>query len=167
MADAGLTRGGFYNHFDTKEELYAEVVTEVLNCRPAERWPELTIDLDAPSVVLARQIVTAYLSRQHLEDREGTCPLVALPSDVARGGEPARRAYGQVLEAMVGHLQKGIPVTSQSARARALAIASLCIGGMVVARAIDDPDLAQEIREAAKALALSSGGWDVLPAAAE
>jgi TetR/AcrR family transcriptional repressor of nem operon len=167
MADAGLTRGGFYNHFDTKEELYAEVVTEVLNCRPAERWPELTIDLDAPSVVLARQIVTAYLSRQHLEDREGTCPLVALPSDVARGGEPVRRAYRLVLEAMVGHLEKGLYAQGPGARTQALAIASLCIGGMVVARAIDNPDLAQEIREAAKALALSSGGWDALPAAAE
>jgi TetR/AcrR family transcriptional regulator, transcriptional repressor for nem operon len=65
MAEAGLTRGGFYNHFSAKEELYAEVVREVLSCRPAERWPVLKVDLQAPSAVLARQIVTAYLSRQH------------------------------------------------------------------------------------------------------
>jgi hypothetical protein len=67
----------------------------------------------------------------------------------------------------IGHLEKALYAQGPGARTQALAIASLCIGGMVVARTVDDPDLAQEIREAAKALALSCGGWDVLPATAE
>jgi TetR/AcrR family transcriptional regulator, transcriptional repressor for nem operon len=167
MAEAGLTRGGFYNHFDTKEELYAEVVTQALSCDPGKRWPELEINRQAPARIFARQIVNAYLSKQHLEDREGSCPLMALPSDVARGGEPVKRAYSQVLAAMVAVLERGLRANGSGDRTQALAIASLCIGGMAVARAVDDARLANEVREAAKAMALSLGGWDEVQVAAE
>jgi hypothetical protein len=92
---------------------------------------------------------------------------MALPSDVARGGEPVKRAYSQVLAAMVGELEKGLRAHGSDRRAQALAIASLCIGGMAVARAVDDAGLAHEIREAAKAMALSIGGWDEVQVAAE
>jgi hypothetical protein len=66
---------------------------------------------------------------------------------------------------MIEHLQDGVP--GSKARQRAMAVAALCIGGMAVARAIDDVRLAHEIREAAKDMALSLGGWNKLPAAAE
>src|SRR5712691_5049506 len=84
MAEAGLTRGGFYNHFSTKEDLYAEVVTQVLACRPAKRWSGHN---DA-GPALTREFIAAYLSQAHFDNRENCCPLMALPSDVARGGEP-------------------------------------------------------------------------------
>jgi hypothetical protein len=69
-----------------------------------------------------------------------------------------------VLEYRVEHLQAG--ASGPKARERALALAALCIGGMAVARAVDDVELAHEIREAAKDMALSLGGWNKLPAAA-
>lgn len=164
MADAGLTRGGFYNHFATKEELYAHVVGDVLTCSPAQRWPHL--DLAASSASIARQILSAYLSREHLENREESCSLIALPSDVSRGGEAVRRAYRQVVEVMVEVFEKGIAAKGTEARARALAIVSLCIGSMVVGRAIDDKELAGEFRRAAEEAALSLAGWDEAPRAA-
>jgi TetR/AcrR family transcriptional repressor of nem operon len=160
MADAGLTRGGFYNHFATKEELYAEVVARVLACG-SDRWSEE--DTSPPAI--AGAFIAAYLSQAHFEDRENSCPLMALPSDVARGGEPVKRAYRQVLEYMAGNLEKGL--SGAESRRRALAIAALCIGGMAVARAVDDAKLAREIREAASDAALSLAGWNKLPAAAE
>jgi AcrR family transcriptional regulator len=156
MAEAGLTRGGFYNHFNTKEELYAEVVQQVLSCREDE--PSRTFNH-------AGEFIAAYLSETHYEDRENSCPLMALPSDVARGGEPVKRAYRQVFEYMLEHLQAGS--SGAKSRERALAVAALCIGGMAVARAVDDVKLAHEIREAAKEMALAAGGWNKLPAAAE
>jgi AcrR family transcriptional regulator len=162
MADAGLTRGGFYNHFSTKEELYAEVVQQVLSCREGEGASYADGTQPRSS---GGEFIAAYLSQAHFADRDNGCPLMALPSDVARGGEPVRRAYRQVLEYMIEHLQDGVP--GSKARQRAMAVAALCIGGMAVARAIDDVRLAHEIREAAKAMALSLGGWNKLPAAAE
>jgi AcrR family transcriptional regulator len=161
MADAGLTRGGFYNHFDTKEELYAEVVASVLSCEAAS-WS----DREARNQTnIARLFISAYLSQAHLDDRDGSCPLMALPSDVGRGGEPVKRAYRQVLEYMLGNLEKGL--SGPHARQRALAVAALCIGGMAVARAVDDPDFANEVREAARAMAMSATGPAEFPAAAE
>jgi TetR/AcrR family transcriptional repressor of nem operon len=162
MADAGLTRGGFYNHFSAKEELYAEVVQQVLSCRESEGASHA--DGTQPRST-GGEFVVAYLSPAHFADRDNGCPLMALPSDVARGGEPVKRAYRQVLEYMIEHLQAGVP--GVKARERALAVAALCIGGMAVARAVDDVKLAHEIREAARDMALSLGGWNKLPAAAE
>lgn len=154
MAEAGLTRGGFYNHFSAKEDLYAEVVTRALK----ERRPDCEAVLGArPNVNPAHAFIRAYLSREQQERREGSCPLVALPSDVARGGESVKRAYRQLLEYMIANLEKGMSVPE--ARRRAMAVAALCIGGMVVARAVDEPDLGHEIRRAARDLALSLTGW--------
>ncbi len=151
MGEAGLTRGGFYNHFATKEELYAEVVTQVLTCS-SNRWSE-----EEPRPADAESFIAAYLSQAHFADRENCCSLMALPSDVARGGEPVKRAYRQVLEFMATNLEKGL--SGPDAKSRALAIAVLCIGGMAVARAVDDTKLANDIREAAKKTAFSISGW--------
>lgn len=76
---------------------------------------------------------------------------MALPSDVARGGEPVKRAYRQVLEYMIENFEKGL--AGPEARKQAIALASLCVGAMAVARAVDDGELAAEIRDAAKDLA--------------
>lgn len=148
MAEAGLTRGGFYNHFTTKEELYAEVVQHVLSCRKPRRW--------SAGDDVARAFVVEYLSRAHFDSRDNSCPLMALPSDVARGGEPVKRAYRQVLEYMVANLEKSL--VGPEARRQAISVAALCIGAMAVARAVDDAKLAEEIRNAAKYLALSLVG---------
>jgi TetR/AcrR family transcriptional regulator, transcriptional repressor for nem operon len=146
MADAGLTRGGFYNHFATKDELYAEVVTFALASRKEEVATGACV---RPRSV--REFVSLYLSQAHFDNRETCCPLMALPSDVARGGEPVKRAYRQVLEYMIENFEKGL--AGPEARKQAIALASLCVGAMAVARAVDDGELAAEIRDAAKDLA--------------
>jgi len=104
MTEAGLTRGGFYNHFGTKEELYAAVVALILDGTPARLW---SCDQIEPSEAMA-SFVAAYLSQTHFDNRENCCSLMALPSDVARGGEPVKRAYRQVFEHMAGNLEKGL-----------------------------------------------------------
>src|SRR5580692_2463580 len=97
MQHAGLTRGGFYKHFDTKEQLYSHAVRQFVCMEAPERWQSKHVDRCAQGHTLARMIVNAYLSREHLDDREGSCPLVALPSDVARGGKAVKAAFRQVL----------------------------------------------------------------------
>ena len=144
-----MTRGGFYNHFSTKEELYGEAITHVLSTPAIQRWSQY----EATGPVLAREFIGSYLSQVDFN-----CPLMALASDVGRGGDPVKRAYRRVLEYMVGTLEKGF--AGPESRRRALAVGALCIGGMVVARAVDDAKLAQEIREAAKELAISLTAWN-------
>jgi hypothetical protein len=103
--------------------------------------------------------VRAYLSRQHYQDREDSCPMVALPGDVARGGAKARQAYETAVEAMIAHLQTGAGPAGRPDRTTAVAIAALCIGGMAIARASDDLVVADEVRDAALTPALALGGW--------
>lgn len=160
MSAAGLTRGGFYNHFATKEELYAEAVTQILSCNPTENWDDLKVDFDVEGSEVARDIINAYLSRRHLNDIDGLCPMIALPSDVARGGQALKAAYREVLNGMVEMFSNRMNGGRRAPRERALSVATLCVGGMVLARAVDDDGLADEIREAARNLALEIAGLE-------
>jgi len=147
MADAGLTRGGFYSYFESKSDLYAEALACFFT-DPGwkSRWKGIDVDLNAAEVV--PQIVRAYLSPQHFEDVDNSCPMVALPTDVARAGKTAKQAFEKAFKAMVEVLAGDAP------QATAQAIATLCIGGMVVARALDDRSLADDLREACTTIAL-------------
>jgi AcrR family transcriptional regulator len=155
MARAGLTRGGFYSHFRTKEDLFVEAVAAYRHFNPAERWPEVDFDPSCGGNRFARQLIHAYLSQTHLDDIDGQCPMIALPSDVARASPRVKQAYRELLEGMAGILAGGQPKPrSREARRRGLALAALCIGGMVLARTFEDADFRSEIREAARATAL-------------
>jgi TetR/AcrR family transcriptional repressor of nem operon len=159
MAGAGLTRGAFYSYFDSKSDLYAEV----LGCfftDPGwnDSWEGVHVDLKAADA--GRQIIRAYLSQQHLESTDNACPMVALPSDVARGGASAKRAFETVFKAMVSTLESGLKRDAYPPRTVAQAIAALCVGGMVLARAMNDRSAAQELCDASMAIALKIGGWE-------
>jgi len=151
MANAQLTRGGFYAHFRNKEELYVEAITLILEENPATEYEGMEFDFESEDI--ARVIVNAYLSRQHYDDIEGSCPLIALPNDVARGSQTLQRAYRQVLGSMVDIFKQKLNAHSD-AESQALAMAALCVGGMVLARAVGDEQMADEIREASRQHAL-------------
>jgi TetR/AcrR family transcriptional regulator, transcriptional repressor for nem operon len=159
MAGAGLTHGGFYSYFKNKSELY----TEVLGCFFTDPnwkscWEGVEVDLSSADV--GPQVVRAYLSRQHFEDVENSCPMVALPTDVSRSGESTKRAFETVFQAMVSVLERSSIENSRSRHATAQATAALCVGGMVVARAMVNRALADELRDACMGVALKLGGWD-------
>ena len=157
MSGAGLTRGGFYSYFRSKSDLYAEV----LGCfftdpKWKSRWEGVEVDLTSKDV--GTQVIRAYLSRQHFEDVENSCPMVALPSDVTRSGESAKLAFETVFGAMVSVLERS-QMRSRARNTRAQAIAALCIGGMVVARAMHDRAHADKLRDDCMSVALELGGW--------
>jgi TetR/AcrR family transcriptional repressor of nem operon len=159
MAGAELTHGGFYTYFKSKSDLYAEV----LNCFFTDPqwkncWEGVHVDLSSTDV--GAQVVNAYLSRQHFEDVENSCPMVALPTDVARSGVAARRAFETVFRAMVSVLERSLPDHKRHSRVTAQAIAALSIGGMVVARTLVDRAHADELRNSCLAMALQLGGWE-------
>ena len=159
MAGAGLTHGGFYSYFDSKSDLYAEVLgcfftdPEWKNC-----WKSVHVDLSSTDV--GPQVVRAYLSRQHYEDVENSCPMVALQTDVARSNASAKRAFETVFKAMVDVLERSLRDKTGPRRLGAKAIAGLCVGGMIVARTMGHLALADELREACIVMAHRLGGWD-------
>jgi len=157
MRHAGLTRGGFYSYFRTKSDLYAEAVALALAEPPSKRWKGISVDFGA--VDAARQVIRGYLSRQHFEDIDGSCPLVALPSDVSRSKPLVKKTYEMVFKAMVDLFQEGLRCGGRADRQRALAIAAMCVGGLVLARSVENPRLADSLRDAAMSIALRLGGW--------
>ena len=158
MADAGLTRGAFYSYFDGKSDLYVEV----LGCFFTDpnfrsRWEGVEVDL--ASAEAGPQIVRAYLSRQHFENVENSCPMVALPGDVARSDAPVKAAFEKVFRGMVSVLAREVKGKARRREDAAMAIAALCVGGMVVARSMSDERFADRLRDAATRIALELGGW--------
>jgi TetR/AcrR family transcriptional repressor of nem operon len=162
MAGAGLTHGGFYSYFKSKSDLYAEVL-ECFFTDPNWKncWEGVKVDLSSTDV--GSQIVHAYLSRQHFEDVENSCPMVALPSDVARSGPSAKAAFETVFRAMVSVLERSMIESGNARHARAQGIAAMCIGGMIVARTILDRALADELRASCLAIARGVAGWKSHP----
>jgi AcrR family transcriptional regulator len=158
MAGAGLTHGGFYSYFRSKSELYAEVMACFFTDPEWEHCWE-GVDVDLSSTDVGAQIVRAYLSRAHFEDVENSCPMVALPTDVARSDETARRAFQTAFTAMFDVLARSLAGRNGDRRATAQAIAATCIGGMIVARTVADRRVADELRQACADIATRLGGW--------
>jgi AcrR family transcriptional regulator len=158
MGGASLTRGGFYSYFKSKSDLYVEVLgcfftdPEWTNC-----WSGVKVDLKSSDV--GSQVVRAYLSRQHFENVENSCPMVALPTDVTRADAQVKRAFEAVFRAMVSVLERSMHTDRRSAYSVAQATAALCIGGMVIARAMENRGAADALRDACMKAALEMGGW--------
>jgi TetR/AcrR family transcriptional repressor of nem operon len=159
MGAAGLTHGGFYKHFAAKEDLYQAAVLQFICADRPEAWQARHVDPSARGTALARMIVDAYLSRDHFDDRDGSCPMIALPSDVSRSNGAVKAAFRQVLEMMVAVFAANLGPSERSPREHALAIAAVVVGGMVLARAVDDEALSDELRESARREVFASTGW--------
>lgn len=144
MENAGLTHGGFYRHFKHKDELYAEAVRWFLCEEAPKPWRRSRRNGRKPR---AERIIDSYFSLDHFDDSESCCPLIALPSDVARGGDGVKEAYQDVMEKLLVLLQADM--AGPQARERALAVVALCVGGLAAARGVADPGLAQDLRNAA------------------
>lgn len=149
MKKAGLTRGGFYNHFESKESLYYAAVAGFLHGRGAEWRDEFDVTPETSGSSMASQMIMGYLSEAHLKNLDAQCPMIALPSDVARASTEVRSAYQVLLESMVYIFENGADNHTVQPRQRALATAALCVGGMILARTLPESELADEVRVAA------------------
>jgi AcrR family transcriptional regulator len=155
MKNAGLTRGGFYKHFTSKDALYASAVQSFTTCNPFRRRLASEPKQHRSPRELARMLIQMYLSDETLADVDKHCPLIALPSDVARAGLEPRASYTTLVENMTHVFRAAMPEQDADAQRKALLIVSLCVGGMVLARTTDEPTLQKELRAAARAQALA------------
>ncbi len=100
-------------------------------------------------------LVELYLCDETLGDVDQHCPLIALPSDVARAGRGPRAAYTQIVKSMLHALRAAFPPDDEAADEKAQLVINLCVGGMVIARTTDDIELRRSLRAAARADALA------------
>jgi TetR/AcrR family transcriptional repressor of nem operon len=152
MHQAGLTHGGFYAHFGSKEALVAEVSAAAL-ARSAARWERISQEAD-PATALAR-IVDSYLDPAHVAAADHGCVLATLGPEISRR-QDARPGITTSIRRMLDALAHCLPARP---RHRALATLSAMVGAVVLARLCDDQRLADEFLGAArKAAGLSSAG---------
>lgn len=153
MQDAGLTHGAFYSHFDNKNALAEAAFRHALaDNRP--RWMGRT--RDASWAGRLARLARRYLTPAHRDQPEAGCALAALASDAGRAEPGFRHAYQQELEkslAAIRELRPGEP----ACRAEAIAFLALCVGGLSLARAVEDAAVSDEILEACRAAAARLG----------
>jgi TetR/AcrR family transcriptional repressor of nem operon len=142
MKAAGLTHGGFYGHFESKDALVAEALSRVL-AGSAERWRSHAND--DPDGAFPR-IVQRYLSPESRDNPAGACAVPSLGAEVARQGPEAKRAFSRGIADLIDALT---PLMRRrgDARRRAAAIAALSslVGAAMLARAVDDSAFSGEI----------------------
>lgn len=148
MREAGLTHGGFYGQFASKDDLAAQACRRALDTT-AERWREIVAaHPDEP----LEAIVRGYLSPRHRDGAGQGCAYAALAADVARHDAPAlKRAFADGLLRSIELVAGLLPGRSKEARRRkAIARLSAMIGALVMARAVGDPELSEEILAAVR-----------------
>lgn len=149
MADAGLTRGGFYSHFRSKAELFAATLghRHDLIDRLRERGST------DPAILLAEAsgILQAYLAPENLPEAALNCSFATLAADAARAPEPTRHAFSTQIDAFWQELFRGRSTPPDGAdTTTALRILALAIGALTLARASDDRQLADALLAAAQ-----------------
>ena len=153
MKEAGLTHGGFYRHFESRDHLVAEAVESALTqgarrlSRVAERGGEQAF----------AALVDAYLNKEHADRRGTGCALVALAGDVVRAGSRTRAAYTRQVESYLEMFSGLLPSPGPDARRRAVTALSALVGALALARAVDDEELSREVLESVAAQVKAMG----------
>jgi len=148
MRDLRLTHGGFYRHFDSKEDLFAEAFEQSLKelgdraiaaIEHAPRGKELTA------------LIGMYLDIEHCDDVAGGCPVAALAVELARRPRSSRGRFLQALRSHVRRLERYIPGASEGERRqKTIALLTGMAGTLMVARAFPDEDDRRAILEGAR-----------------
>ena len=145
MKSAGLTHGGFYGHFDSKEDLLAEATAHALKIS-VERWENYLAK--GPDTAF-NKICTSYLSEDHRDHPDLGCSVTALSADISRLGDKARHALTEGASGQMAVLEKLMAGADDAEkRTQALAAYAAMVGGVMLARAVDDGELSLEILKA-------------------
>jgi TetR/AcrR family transcriptional repressor of nem operon len=150
MAEAGLTHGGFYSHFSSKEDLVRAAMEEV-SCGARERFAQRIAEGGLETYI------RSYLRTAHRDHPERGCVVATLASELARHPKATREAFTQNLAALTSSISSHLPNRFSQAQKRktAVGIFATLVGAMQMARAVNDPLLSDEILEAGIASALA------------
>ncbi|WP_050418853.1 TetR/AcrR family transcriptional regulator [Bradyrhizobium tropiciagri] len=143
MKDAGLTHGGFYAHFDSREALVIEAFNYAMD-RATERWRKVTAEV-APEKRLST-IVDGYVSATHRDDPGQGCAVPALGAEIARESPKTRKAFALKLDQMIDMITDQIQdVPRKTARKQAMATLATMMGTIVMSRIAGNGEMSDEI----------------------
>ncbi|QDQ95408.1 TetR/AcrR family transcriptional regulator [Rhodococcus sp. WB9] len=143
MSDAGLTNGAFYSHFDSKNDLVANVLQDQLRTQAA-RVTALPSGRDA-----LEEFIRSYLSRDHRDHPESGCPSGALLDEIGRLDRQGRDSYTEGVQSIIDAVALRLSQESpSSARSRAIGLFTLLVGNLQLARAVTDPSMSDGVLEA-------------------
>jgi TetR/AcrR family transcriptional regulator, transcriptional repressor for nem operon len=165
MRAAGLTHGGFYAHFPSKDALVAEATASGL----VDSRREFVSDAaEANPEAPLREVIRRYVSRYHRDHQAEGCAMPALTAEIARESTEVRRAFTAALEEFVANLTDYVPGDSPEARRDgALVLAAGMAGAVALSRAVDDPVLSDRLLLAARRFYTDSLAGSASGAAAE
>jgi TetR/AcrR family transcriptional repressor of nem operon len=165
MKEAGLTHGGFYAHFDSREALVIEAFGYAMD-RSMEHWRKITDEV-SPEKRLAL-IAEAYLSALHRDNPGHGCSIPALGAEIARESPKARKAFAGKLDEMIELLAEYIPnLPRKAARKQAIATLATMAGTMLLARIAGSSELSDEVLKAGRDVALEGAKREPKVAAAK
>ncbi|TQF30766.1 TetR/AcrR family transcriptional regulator [Bradyrhizobium sp. UNPA324] len=165
MKEAGLTHGGFYAHFDSREALVIEAFGYAMD-RSMEHWRKITDEV-SPEKRLAL-IAEAYLSALHRDNPGQGCSIPALGAEIARESPKARKAFAGKLDEMIELLADYIPnMPRKAARKQAIATLATMAGTMLLARVAGSSELSDEVLKAGRDSALEGTKREPKAAAAK
>jgi len=145
MKDAGLTHGGFYAHFPSREAMLAEAADRA-GSESVAMMERIAAKLPQQQALPA--MLQAYLSKEHLEGIETGCAAAALGSEMPRQTPEVRRAATRRIKEMIDLVARHSPDWGQpSAHERALVTVATMVGALMLARAVDEPKLSDGLRE--------------------
>jgi len=154
MGEAGMTKGGFYAHFDSKEDLLAQTLTKTLE----ESFAELTRGFEGKAGrKWVGSLVRRYLSRAHLQRTRDGCPLPPLLSEVGRAGPAPRKAFEEYLQQVTARIASHLPGAPAVRREEAaLATLAMLVGGMTIVRSVEDDRLVDRVLSACRKFLLAN-----------
>ena len=148
MKEAGLTHGGFYAHFESREALVIEAFAYAMD-RSTERWRKIA-EQTPPEKRLAT-IIQSYLTPVHRDDPGHGCAVPALGAEIARESPKTRKAFAAKLEAMIDMVTDQIPdLSRKAARKQAVATVATMMGTVVLARVAGNGEFSDEILDAGR-----------------
>jgi TetR/AcrR family transcriptional repressor of nem operon len=152
MKDAGLTHGGFYAHFDSREALVIEAFSYAMD-RAIERWRKVAAD--TPPEKRLSTIIDGYLSAAHRDDPGQGCAIPALGAEIARESLKTRKAFALKLDQMIDMIADQIPdAPRKAARKQAMATLATMMGTIVMSRISGSGEMSDEILSAGREAAL-------------
>jgi len=144
MDKAGLTAGGFYAHFPSKDQLFAETLSKAFF--DAEALLEEGLD-ESDDPVWVHNFLRRYMSRAHRKEILRGCAIPPLVSEVSRANEPAKQALENYFRSWRSKITDKLACKKEKSQRDATALIAMCLGAMSLARAVSDEALADEILE--------------------